>query len=354
MMSAYMKAMVYHGPGKYGLDDVPVPKILEPGDAIGKVILSTISGSDIHIVKGGIPEVRYPLILGHEFCAEIIEIGPAVRNLKVGDRVAVSCIAFCGECSNCRQGIYARCKTKGYGSFGIFGPEGCQAEFVRMPKADNYCYKIPESLTPQDVLFCGDVLSAGYFGVEMADVQPGETVVVVGAGPVGLCAMTTARLRNPSKIIAVDTIPYRLNAALKTGAADLALNPAADDVVEIIRELTDGLGADKTIECAGLQPTFDIAFNAVRCGGKISIVSIYERSVTVPLNKSWAANISLSWGFAPIDRIPVLMKLIEKGKIDTNFLCTHKAPLNEIMRGYDIFGNKKENCLKWLVTPWET
>jgi alcohol dehydrogenase len=348
-----MKAMVYSGPDKYGLEDVPVPKILDPGDVIGKVILSTISGSDIQIVKGGISEVRYPLILGHEFCAEVVETGSAVKNLKVGDKVVASCIASCGECSNCRQGLHARCKTAGYGSFGIFGPEGCQAEFVRMPKADNYCYKIPESLTSQDVLFCGDVLSAGYFGVEMADVQQGETVVVVGAGPVGLCAMTTARLKNPSKIIAVDTIPYRLNAALKARAADFALNPADDNVIEIIRKLTNGFGADKTIECAGLQPTFDIAFSAVRCGGKISIVSIYEKPVTVPLNKSWAANISLSWGFAPIDRIPELIKLIEKGKIDTNFLCTHKAPLNDIMRGYDIFGDRKEDCLKWLVTPWE-
>ena len=350
-MTETMKAMMYRGPEKFGLEDVTVPNILQPDDVIGKVILSTISGIDIHIVHGDMPNVRYPLIVGHEFCAEIVETGPTVKRLKAGDRVVVSCVAFCGECRHCRQGLHARCERASYGSFGIYGPEGCQAEFVRMPSADNYCCKIPESLTPQDVLFCGDILPAGYYGAQMVDIQPGETVVVVGAGPVGLCAMTSARLWQPAQIIAVDTTQSRLEAALKAGVADRALNPAKDDVTEIIRDLTDGIGADKTIECAGMQQTFDIAFNAVRGGGKMSTVSIYEKPVTVPLNKVWAVNMSLSWGFAPIDLIPKLIKLIEKGRINTSFLCTHKAPLNDIMKGYDIFGNKKDGCLKWLVTP---
>jgi len=350
-MAENMKAMMYRGPDKYGLEDVPIPKIMEPDDVIGKVILSSISGSDIHIVHGDMSNVRYPLIVGHEFCAEIVEAGPAVKNLKVGDQVVVSCVAFCGECWYCRQGLHALCKKAGYGSFGIYGPEGCQAEFVRMPRADNYCCKIPESLTPQDVLFCGDVLSAGYYGAQMVDIQPGETVVVVGAGPVGLCAMTSARLWQPARIIAVDATQSRLEAALKAGVADWALNPLNDNVTEIIRDLTDSFGADKTIECAGMQQTFDIAFNAVRGGGKMSTVSIYESPVIVPLNKAWATNISLRWGFAPIDLIPRLIKLIEMGRINTSFLCTHKAPLNDIMKGYDIFGNKKDGCLKWLVTP---
>jgi len=352
-MADSMKAMVYRGPNQYGLEDVPVPKILEPDDVIGKVLLSTIAGSDISVVKGGLPAVRHPLILGHEFCAEIVEVGPAVKKLKVGDRVVVSCVACCGECRSCSQGLYARCEKEGYGSFGLYGPDGGQAEFVRMPGAEHYCCRIPDSLTPQDVLFCGDVLSAGYFGAEMVDIQPGETVVVVGAGPVGLCAMTAARLWRPSRIIAVDTTQSRLAAALKAGVADLALNPAEDDAVERIKGLTGGLGADKTIECAGRQTSFDIAFHAVRGGGKISTVGIYENPVTVPLNTAWAANIRLSWGFAPISLLPGLVKLIEEGKINTHFLCTHEAPLNDIMKGYDVFGNRKEDCLKWLMTPWQ-
>jgi len=348
-----MKAMVYRGPGRYGLEDVPAPVILEPDDVIGRVTLSSISGSDVQIVHGGLPEVRTPLIVGHEFCAEIMEVGPAVKSLNVGDRVVVSCVAFCGECRSCRQGLHARCEKTGFGSFGMNGPDGGQAEYVRLPGADRYCFKIPESLTFQDVLFCGDVLSAGYYGAEMGDIQRGETVVVVGAGPVGLCAMVSARLREPSRIIAVDTNPYRLDAALKAGVADLALNPVKDRVVEIVQGLTDGRGADKTIECAGMQTTFDIAFQAVRGGGKIATASIFQKPVTVPLDAAWGRNISLSWGFAPIDRIPKLIRLIEEGKINTGFLCTHQAPLNDILRGYDIFGNRKDGCLKWLVTPWE-
>ncbi|SEL96578.1 alcohol dehydrogenase [Syntrophus gentianae] len=352
-MADFMKAMVCRGPNAYGLEDVPAPKILEPGDVIGRVLLASISGADLAIVRGGIPEIRYPLIPGHEFCVEIVETGPAVKKLKVGDRVVVSCVACCGECWYCRQGLSARCQKAGYGAFGMRGPEGCQAEFVRIPGADVYCFKFPESLTPKDVLFCGDVLSAGYFAAEMAEIQCGETVVVVGAGPVGLCAMTTARLWSPSRIIAVDTSPFRLEAALKAGVADLALDPAKDNVLEAIRELTGGFGADRTIECAGRQITFDIAFSAVRGGGKISTVGIYEKPLSLPLNTAWGTNISLSWGFAPIDRLPGLIRLIEEGRINAAFLCTHQVPLNDILRGYEIFGSRKENCLKMLITPWE-
>ncbi len=352
-MADTMKALVYRGPEKYGLEDVPVPKIIEPDDVIGKVILSTICGSDIHIVHGGMPEVRYPLIIGHEFCAEIVEAGPAVKNLKVGDKVVVSCVAFCGECWYCKQGLYAHCQKPGFGCFGVYGQEGCQTEYVRMPGADNYCYHIPESLTPQDVLFSGDILSTGYFGAEMTEIQPCDTVVVVGAGPVGLCCMTTARLWGPSRIIAVDMVQSRLDVAIKEGIADIALNPGKDDVVEIIKSLTGGLGADRSIECVGLQPTFDTALAAVRAGGQMSTIGIYEKPLSVPLNQVWAKNLKFGWGFVPMNRMPKLISLIEAGKINTNFLCTHKAPLNDIMRGYDVFGNKKENCLKWLVTPWE-
>jgi len=352
-MADSMKAFVCRGPDDYGLEDVSVPGILEPGDVIGRVLLTTISGADLAVVRGGIPEVRYPLIVGHEFCAEIVEIGPAVKNLKVGDRVVVSCVACCGECWYCRQGLHARCQKAGYGTFGMRGPEGCQAEFVRMPGADAYCFRFPESLTPQDVLFCGDVLSAGYFGAEMADIQRGETVVVLGAGPVGLCAMASARIWGPSSIIAVDTSPSRLDAALKAGVADRALNPAQDNVIDVIRDLTRGFGADKTIECAGRQTTFDLAFSAVRGGGKISTVGIYEKPVSIPLNTAWGSNISLSWGFAPIDRLPRLINLIEEGKINTGFLCTHQVPLNDIRKGYDLFGNRKEGCLKVLIIPGE-
>ena len=329
-----MKALVYHGPEKISIDDVPMPKIIEPDDAIVKVTLSTICGTDIHIWHGGMPEVEPPRILGHEFCGEVVEVGPAVRNVKVGDRVAVSCVTQCGECFYCRRGIYSHCTT---GSW-IFGYmiDGCQAEYVRVPHANLGCHKIPEGLTEDDVLLVGDILSTGYFGAEKAEIEPGDTVAVMGSGPVGMCAMMAARLWGPARIIAVDMNQQRLDFAVKQGYADMALNSAEVDVVEAIKDLTDGRGADRTIEAVGVKGTFDLALEAVRPCGNVSIIGVFEQPQEIPMN-----------------RVPQLIKLIEKGKINTNFLITHRAPLNDILKGYDIFGNKKDNCLKWVVTPYE-
>ena len=352
-MAETQKALVYRSPGNYGLDDVPVPKIVEPGDCIGKVTLSTICGSDIHIVHGGMADVRYPIVVGHEFCAEIVETGPAVKRLKVGDKVVSSCVAFCGECWYCKQGLYAHCSTARYGCFGVYGQEGCQTTYVLMPGADNYAYNIPEGLTEQDVLFTGDILSTGYFGAENADIKIGDVVAVIGAGPVGMCCMATTKLWGPSLVIAVDTVQSRLDVCVKEGIADIGLNPLEVNVPEAIRELTGGRGADKTIECVGAKPTFDLALECVRGGGNMSTMGVFEKPVELPMDKIWAKNIKLGWGFVPMNKMPELISLIQRGKLDTNFLCTHKAPLNDIVRGYDVFGNKKENCLKWLVTPWE-
>jgi alcohol dehydrogenase len=241
-----MKALVYHGPEKISLDDVPVPKIIEQDDVIVKVTTSTICGTDIHIWHGGMPEVEAPRILGHEFCGEVVEAGPAVRNVKVGDQCAISCVTQCGECFYCVRGIYSHCTT---GSW-IFGYmiEGCQAEYVRVPHANLGCFKIPDGLTDDDVLFVGDILSTGYMGAENAKIEPGDTVAVMGSGPVGMCAMTTARLWGPARIIAVDMNQSRLDFAVKQGIADMAINSGEVDAVEKIKEVTDGRGADRTIE----------------------------------------------------------------------------------------------------------
>ena len=221
-----------------------------------------------------------------------------------------------------------------------------------MPYAEKCMYKIPEGLTEEDVLFVGDILSTGYYGAERAMIQTGDVVVVVGAGPVGMCAMISAGLFGPSQIIAVDTNQSRLDVALKEGIADLALNPKDIDVIAKIKELTEGRGADRTIEAVGVSPTMDLAVGAVRSGGVVSTIGVFEKSFELHLERLWAMNIYLSMGFVPMNRVPQLIKLIEKGKINTNFLITHRAPLNDILKGYDIFGNKKDNCLKWLVTPY--
>lgn len=351
MKQKTMKACVYHGAGDMRLDDVAVPKLIYPDDAIVRVTTSTICGTDIHIEAGGIPEVEAGRIIGHEFCGEVVEVGEAVRNAKVGDRVAVSCVTQCGECFYCVRGDYSHCTT---GSW-IFGYmiDGCQAEYVRVPHANMGLFQIPEELTEEDVLFVGDILSTGYFGAEQACIEPGDTVAVMGSGPVGMCAMATARLWGPSQIIAVDTNQHRLDIAVKQGIADIGLNPAQVNVPEEIKKLTAGRGADRTIEAVGATGTFELAINSVRPCGNVSIIGVFEKPQELEMNKLWIQNIKISMGLVNANRIPELIKLIKAGKLNTNFLITHRAPLNDILKGYDIFGNKKDNCLKWIVTPYK-
>jgi alcohol dehydrogenase len=346
-----MKALVYHGPEKISLDDVPVPKIIEPDDVIVKVTTSTICGTDIHIWHGGMPEVEAPRILGHEFCGEVVEAGPAVRNVKVGDQCAVSCVTQCGECFYCVRGMYSHCTT---GSW-IFGYmiEGCQAEYVRVPHANLGCHIIPEGLTDDDVLLVGDILSTGYLGAENAKIEPGDTVAVMGTGPVGMCAMMTAKLWGPARIIAVDLNQSRLDFAVKNGIADMGINSGEVDAVEKIREITDGRGADRTIEAVGAKGTYELALEAVRAGGNVSMLGVYEQPQELKMNELWIKNINISMGLVNANRIPELIRLIQLGKIDTKFLYTHRKPLNDILEGYDIFGGKKDNVLKWIVTPYE-
>ncbi len=350
-MAETMKALVYRGPEKIGVEDVPMPKIIESDDAIVRVTTSTICGTDIHIWHGGMPEVEAPRIIGHEFCGEVVEVGSAVRDFKAGDKVAVSCVTQCGECFYCVRGIYSHCTT---GSW-IFGYmiDGCQAEYVRVPHANMGMFKIPEGLTEEDVLFVGDILSTGYFGAEQACIEPGDTVAVMGSGPVGMCAMMTARLWGPSRIIAVDLNQDRLDEAVERGIADLSLNPAKVNVGDAIRDLTDGRGADRTIEAVGAKGTYEMALDAVRPGGNVSIIGVFEQPQTIPMNTLWIKNIRISMGLVNANRIPELINLIKAGKIDTNFLITHRAPLNDIIKGYDVFENKKDNCLKWVVTPYQ-
>jgi len=350
-VSSTMKALVYGGPDKISIADVPVPKIIESDDAIVRVTTSTICGTDIHIWHGGMPEVAEGRIIGHEFVGEVVEVGPAVRNAKVGDKVAVSCVTQCGECFYCVRGIYSHCTT---GSW-IFGYmiDGCQAEYVRVPHANLGMFGIPDGLTEEDVLFVGDILSTGYFGAENAKIEPGDTVAVMGAGPVGMCAMHTAKLWGPSKVIAVDINQSRLDKIVAEGIADIGLNPLNVNVPDAIRDLTEGRGADRTIEANGFKPTYDMAIDSVRPGGNVSFIGVFEKPQELAMNTLWIKNITISMGLLNANRIPELIKLIQAGKLNTNFLCTHRAPLNDIVKGYDIFGNKKDNCLKWIVQPYQ-
>ncbi|MBP2650842.1 MAG: theronine dehydrogenase-like Zn-dependent dehydrogenase [Firmicutes bacterium] len=229
-----------------------------------------------------------------------------------------------------------------------------QAEYIRLPFAENYCYKIPDDMTEEDLIFVGDILSTGYYASLKANIKPGDTVVVIGTGPVGMCAMETAKLFGPSKIIAVNRNQERLDFCMQHGLSDIGLNPKKVDVVEEVLKYTDGHGADCVIEAVGAEETLRQAIETVRVGGNVSTVGVYSQSITLPMQYYWTKNLTLSWGFVTVDHIPELIKLIQTGKINTKFLATHKAPLNDIVKGYDVFKNRKENCIKWLVTPYES
>lgn len=342
-----MKAVVYHGPNNISLDEVPVPQIIHSDDIIVRVTTSTICGTDIHIQTGGMPAVKPGTIIGHEFCGEVVEMGPAVTNVKIGDRCAISCVTSCGHCYYCRKGEYSHCTT---GSW-IFGYQidGCQAEYVRVPHANMGVYVIPEGLEDEDVLFVGDILSTGYFGAEAAEIKPGDTVAVFGAGPVGMCAMATARLWGPACIVAVDTNEFRLQTALAQGIADVAINPAKQNAAEEIKGLTEGRGADATIEAVGITPTYNMAIDSVRDAGVVSIIGVFEKPQELKMNELWIRNLKIHMGLVKTDCIPALIRLIAAKKLDMRFLQTHSAPLADILTGYDVFGNKKDNCIKWLV-----
>ncbi|RRD93163.1 alcohol dehydrogenase [Clostridiales bacterium COT073_COT-073] len=344
-----MKAAVYTKEKGIHLEDVPVPVIQKDTDVIVRVIYSTICGSDIHI-NSGVYAVEDGLIIGHEFVGEVIEVGKAVKKLKVGDKVAANCITTCGECYYCKHGYTNHCENGGW-NFG-YKINGCQAEYIRVPFADNGLYKISPELDLRKVLFVGDILSTGYFGAIRGDIQPGDTVVVLGAGPVGMCAMASARLFGPAQIIAVDVVDYRLEIAKREGVADLVLNSSQEDIEAYVKEVTDGRGADVVIECAGVKATFDLSWKIARPNGTVSIVALYGEVMELPLNIMAGKNLTIRSGWVDSIYMQELICLIEKGKLNVDFLMTHEAPLNDILKGYDIFGNKKENCMKWVISPY--
>lgn len=348
-----MKSLVYHGPNQISLDDVPVPQIQKPTDVIVKVTLASICGSDLHVISGnlGIPA---PIKMGHEFCGEVVEVGDAVQKFKVGDRVAVACVTSCGVCFHCRNGHPVDCVEENVGCFGV-SPllDGSQAEYCRVPFAENTLHHIPASLTEEDVFFVGDILSTGYFGVESVNIQPGDSVLIVGVGPVGMCAAASARLFGPSKIIVVDGVKERLQACLDNGIADVAINFKEEDVQARIKELTGGFGVDAAVECIGQETSLMTCFDAIRIGGNVASVGVFEKPVNLPLPLLWKKNFNFATGFVPLDHIPKLIQLIEEGKLNTKFLITHRSPLNDVIKGYDYFGNKKDGCIKWMLTPYE-
>lgn len=344
-----MLALVYQGKDRIGLEERPMPVLQNPHDAIVKVTLSSICASDLHIRHGGVPRAREGIILGHEFVGEVLAVGSAVHKHRPGDRVAANVETFCGSCFFCQNNFINNC-TEGGWELGC-RIDGCQAEYVRVSYADNGLYAIPDALSYQDVLLVGDVLASGYFGAELAAIQPGDTVAVLGAGPVGLCAMMCARLFGPSRIVAVDILPHRLQLAHQMGLADSLIDARQCDVQARVLELSAGRGADAVIEAAGGHDTFQTAWKIARPNASVAIIALYEEAQTLPLHQMYGKNLTFKTGGVDAVHCERLIRLIAAGKIDTNPLITHSLPLNRIMEGYSLFEQRLDGCVKCAITP---
>ncbi|MCX4977488.1 zinc-dependent alcohol dehydrogenase family protein [Streptomyces sp. NBC_00620] len=336
-----MKALIFHGPGKRSWDDVPDPAIQDPGDAIVRIDAVTICGTDLHILKGDVPAVESGRVLGHEAVGTVHEVGPSVTTVRPGDRVLISCISACGRCRFCRESQYGQCLGGGGWILG-HRIDGVQAEYARVPFADTSTHVLPEQVGNEAALMLADILPTSYeVGVLNGEVTPGDVVVVVGAGPIGLAAILTARLFSPSRVIAVDPAPRRREMAALYGA-HLTLDPASD-VVGRITELTDGLGADVAIEAVGLPDTFELCTRLIRPGGRVANVGVHGRPATLHLEDLWIRNIKITTGLVDTYSTPTLLRMVAAKQLDVDGFVTHRFGLQEMQEAYDVFSRPEES-----------
>ena len=388
-----MKAAVIHGPGIIKYDTVDDPKLKDPRDMILKVTATAICGSDLHIYSGGIPQPR-PMTLGHEFMGIVEETGSAVTNLKRGDRVVVPFPIACGHCFFCNHDVPGNCensnpehygpeggliKEKGGALFGYTdlygGYDGGQAQYVRVPYADYGPRLVPDELTDEQVLFLTDIFPTGYTGIDWGEVKGGETVAIFGAGPVGIMAAKSAWLRGAAKVMIVDTLQYRLDKASETAGGDTILWENEKDVIEQIRSMTEGRGADVCVDAVGFEPdrnlldrakavvnlekgspkVLEACMSAVRRSGIVSVLGVYPTNYdNFPVGQFFDKGLILKGGQAPAHKhIDVLLNYVKEGKVKLDDIITHRLPLSEVAHGYSIFKKKEEDCVKVVMDPWK-
>jgi alcohol dehydrogenase len=346
--SATMKALVYHSAGKIAWEDKPRPAIQHAGDAIIRMTTSTICGTDLHILKGDLPSVTGGRILGHEGIGVIEQVGTGVSEFHVGDKVIISCVTACLKCDFCRKGMYSHCRHGGW----ILGNtlDGTQAEYVRIPHADGSLYSFPPGGDEEALLMLSDILPTGFeCGVLNGQVKPGDTVAIVGAGPVGLAVLMTAQFYSPAAIFIVDLDEKRLAVAKQFGATT-PINSSDGHAAYHVMELTEGAGVDVAIEAVGLPDTFDICQAIVAAGGRIANVGVHGKPVELHLEKLWDRNISLTTRLVDTITTPMLLKMVHSGKLQPQKLVTHRFAMNDIMKAYDTFGNAADDgALKVLL-----
>jgi len=345
-----MRALVYHGPGSKSWQEVPDPVVQDDTDAIVRVDAVTICGTDLHILKGDVPAVTDGRILGHEAVGTVTEVGAGVKNVRPGDRVLVSCISACGRCRYCRTGMYGQCRGGGGWILGHL-INGTQAEYVRVPFADNSTYPVPAGVTDEEILMLADILPTGYeVGVLNGAVRPGDTVAVVGSGPIGLAAMLGARLHSPSHVIAIDLAAGRLEAAKQFGA-DVTIDNQVEDPVAGVMGMTEGLGADVVIEAVGVPDTFELCTRLVRPGGHVANVGVHGKPATLHLEDLWIKNVTITTGLVDTYSTPTLLRLVAARQIESARFITHRFGLGEFAEAYDVFSRAGETgALKVVMT----
>jgi alcohol dehydrogenase len=346
--STTMKALVYHGPGRRAWEEKPRPKLIDATDAIVRIRTATICGTDLHILKGDVPTVVDGRTLGHEGIGVVEEVGSAVTGVRKNDLVLISCITSCGKCDFCRKGMYSHCRTGGW----ILGHtiDGTQAEYVRIPHAETSLYVLPEHADEEALVMLSDVFPTGYeCGVQNGAVKPGDTVAIVGAGPIGLAALLTAQLYSPADVIMVDMDPFRLEKARAFGATK-TVDAGAGDVVKRVMEMTGGAGADVVMEAVGTPAAFDICQRIVGAGGHIANVGVHGKPVQFNLHELWAHNITLTTRLVDTVTTPMLLKMVQAGKLQPGVLATHCFDLSEVMKAYDLFGDAaRQQALKVVL-----
>jgi alcohol dehydrogenase len=340
-----MKAILFHQSGEISLEDVAEPVLKNPGDAIIKITTSSICGSDVHTKYKGNQDPEK--VIGHEYCGVVLETGGQVTNFKKGDRVAGRPVFSCGACYYCKHGQHSLCINGGI--FGVLGNQGVQAEYARIPFAENTLIKIPDGLRDEDVIFVGDILSTGYSGLLKTHVKTGDTVAVFGAGPVGLCAIACAPLFGASLVIAVDMLDYRLDMARRFGA--VTINASKEDSIKKIKELTNGIGVDAGIEAAGSEATITACLKAVRRGGEATLLGLIEKPFLFDLRKRFYDMFTLSMGYGDQNHVEELIDHIAAGKLNLKPLITHRYPLTEALAAYEIFEKKLDECIKVILKP---
>ena len=343
-----MKALVYNGPDSLALEDRPRPGIMEPTDAIVRITTTTICGTDLHILKGDVPTIAAGRILGHEGVGIVKEVGSSVGDFHKGDKVLISLITSCGRCSFCKKGMYSHCRNGGW----LLGNsiDGTQAEYVRIPFAATSLYPLPPGIDEEAAVMISCVLPTGLeCGALCGAVKPGDIVAIVGAGPVGLAALLTARLYSPSEIIMIDLDDNRLQVARSLGATNV-VNSTAGTTAEMVMALTKGAGVNVAIEASGLPETFDICQEIIAPGGHIANVGVHGTSVELHLEKLWAENITITTGLVDAGTTPMLLGMVQSGCIAANKLVSHRCKLSEIIKAYNIFANAaKEHAIKVVI-----